>query len=142
MVAPVSAQVVDGTSKSLVGLSIVYRMFLLSSIYVDRVAMAKTMGIVVAHNRLPLAGMEDLDLDGVLDDSLALPPVRAAETSYVQLKIHQPRTVGSVGLRHDCFPELVDLRVEHILLLRGFSRDDLDMTSCTITHLRRAAEYT
>jgi len=61
--------------------------------------MAKAVGIVEANHRLPLLGMKQLQLHSKLGDSLATPPIRAANTDLIWNKVDEPSPIGDIWVR-------------------------------------------
>ena len=76
------------------------------SIRMDRVAMAETVSIVVTHDRLPPVGMEDFELNRVLDNPLPASPIPGSKPNFVRDEIDEPRTVDNVRVRHDNAPSM------------------------------------
>jgi hypothetical protein len=101
---PIGAQIIDGTSERVIRITEVYGRFVLRSIRVDRVAMAKAVSVVVTNDRLPLLEAMQLQLHGILDNSFATAPIRATNTNLVWNKIDQPSPIGHVRVRHYTFP--------------------------------------
>jgi hypothetical protein len=81
MPSPVSTQIVDGTGKGEVRITIVYGTLFLCSIGVNRVAMAEPVGIVLPHYWPPLARVEDFKLNSESNNSSSTPEVPAAKAS-------------------------------------------------------------
>jgi hypothetical protein len=62
--------------------------------------MAKPVSAVVANDGLPVPAITQLQLDRVLDNSLAAAPIRTPNTDLVWNKIDQPSPVGDATVRH------------------------------------------
>ena len=84
---PVSLQFGNRICECVVCITIVYRSLVLCSIEMNRITVAKPMGIIIAHYGKPLAIVHDFDLNGVLDNALSTTLISAAKPHFVRQNV-------------------------------------------------------
>jgi len=116
MCFPVVPHIFDCPCERLVRISKEYRSLILAAIRMDGVPVAKAVRRVIPHNRLPLPGVVDLELHGVLHNPLAPPPIRTANANLIRDEIDHPGSCGEIGIRHADVP---DERCQHLIVPHG-----------------------
>src|SRR5436853_3283748 len=100
MPLPMSTQILDGKGKGRIHIPDKNEGFVLSSVGMKRIAVAKAVRIIVANDGHPVFFDANLQLHGKALNRFSSANVRATQTCIIRRQLYEPMTFGRLRFTH------------------------------------------